>query len=240
MLANLLTGCKAFNLVLLAFQSSIVGIYASVPAKSDNALAEVVHLVAVIGLVILSPREHHRSVSPSKYSVIYLSTRTFLNLTTLLLVHDRGFIIIQVLRTTIEAGNLIAESQNKGHFLLEPFLDIAPEETAGPWSRASFAWVASICFRGKDHSFSLGTLPRNPRRFDPSEMRQKILLAWDQRGKPITCIQCIKLTNFPSEARKCFDTAIHLGALSHARLCYCCIHTVYAHRLPLRSTTPHK
>jgi ATP-binding cassette subfamily C (CFTR/MRP) protein 1 len=102
-------------LVLLAFQSSVVGIYASVPTKSDNALAEVVHLVAVIGLVILSPREHYRSVSPSSYLVIYLSTRTLLNLSALLLVHERGFMTIQALRTIIEVGNLIAESQNKGH-----------------------------------------------------------------------------------------------------------------------------
>jgi ATP-binding cassette subfamily C (CFTR/MRP) protein 1 len=109
---------------------------------------------------------------------------------------------IQALRTIIEVGNLIAESQNKGHFLLEPFLDIAPEETAGPWSRAGFAWVVSICFNGKDHTFSLGTLPRNPRRFDPSEMRQKILLAWDQRGKPLSCIQCIKLTKFLQRSQK--------------------------------------
>ena len=179
-------------------------------------------------------------MSPSSYLVIYLSARTFLNLSALLLVHDRGFMTIQALRTIIEAGNLIAESQNKGPFLLEPFPDIAPEETVGPWSRASFAWVASICFHGKDHAFSLGTLPRNPRRFDSSNLRQKILLAWDQRGKRVSCVQCIKLTHIHSEAREFFDTAIHLGTLSYARLRYCCTHKIHAHRFPLRSTTSHK
>jgi len=100
----------------------------------------------------------------------------------------------QALRTIIEAGNLIVESQNKRAFLLEPFTDIAPEETAGPWSKASFAWVASMLFTGKGITLSLETLPCNPHRFDPSNLRQKILLAWDQRGKLSECIECIKLT----------------------------------------------
>jgi len=100
---------------------------------------------------------------------------------------------IQVLRTIIEAGNLIVESQNKGAFLLEPFTDIAPEDTAGLWSKASFAWVASMLFPGKEIPFSLEILPQNPHRFDPSNLRQKILLAWDQRGKLFKCIECIKL-----------------------------------------------
>jgi ATP-binding cassette subfamily C (CFTR/MRP) protein 1 len=182
----LLTDRKAFNLVLLVFQSSIVGLSLSVPTKLSDALAETAHLVAVVGLVILSPREHYRSMSPSKSLVVYLSTRTFLNASALLLGYNRGFMTIQALRIVIEAGNLIVESQNKKHFLLEPFLDIAPEETAGPWSKASFAWVSSILFAGKDIEFALETLPQNPRRFDPSDLRQNILLAWDQRGKSIS------------------------------------------------------
>jgi ATP-binding cassette subfamily C (CFTR/MRP) protein 1 len=192
---HLLTDRKAFNLVLLVFQSSIVGLSISVPTKLSDAPAEAAHIVAIVGLVILSPREHYRSVSPSKLLVVYLSIRTFLNVSTLLLDYDRGFMIIQALRTIIEAGSLIVESQNKKHFLLEPFLDIALEETAGPWSKASFAWVNSILFAGKDITFSLETLPQNPHRFDPSELRRNILLAWDQRGKPIGCIQPINLTN---------------------------------------------
>jgi ATP-binding cassette subfamily C (CFTR/MRP) protein 1 len=183
---HLLTDRKAFNLVLLVFQSSIVGLSLSVPTKLSDALAETAHLVAVVGLVILSPREHYRSMSPSKSLVVYLSTRTFLNASALLLGYNRGFMTIQALRIVIEAGNLIVESQNKKHFLLEPFLDIAPEETAGPWSKASFAWVSSILFAGKDIEFALETLPQNPRRFDPSDLRQNILLAWDQRGKSIS------------------------------------------------------
>jgi ATP-binding cassette subfamily C (CFTR/MRP) protein 1 len=190
----LLTDRKAFNLVLLVFQSSIVGLSLSVPTKLSDALAETAHLVAVVGLVILSPREHYRSMSPSKSLVVYLSTRTFLNASALLLGYNRGFMTIQALRIVIEAGNLIVESQNKKHFLLEPFLDIAPEETAGPWSKASFAWVSSILFAGKDIEFALETLPQNPRRFDPSDLRQNILLAWDQRGKPTSYIQRINLT----------------------------------------------
>jgi len=102
---------------------------------------------------------------------------------------------IRVLRTIIEGGNLIVESQNKGAFLLEPFADIAPEDTAGPWSKASFAWVASMLFTGKGITLSLETLPQNPHRFDPSNLRQKILLAWDQRGKLLKCVECIKLTD---------------------------------------------
>jgi hypothetical protein len=236
---HLLTDRKAFNLVLLVFQSSIVGLSISVPTKLSDALAEVAHIVAVIGLVILSPREHYRSVSPSKSLVVYLSIRTFLNVSALLL-DDRGFTTFQALRTVIEAGNLIVESQNKKHFLLKPFLDIAPEETAGPWSKTSFAWVNSILCAGKDNIFSLEALPQNPRRFDPSDLRQNILLAWDQRGKPISCIQRFNLTYRYREARKPFDIAIDLGTMSYARICYCCTHEVHAHRVSLRSTTSHQ
>jgi ATP-binding cassette subfamily C (CFTR/MRP) protein 1 len=191
---HLLTNPKAFNLVLLVFQSSIVGLSISVPTKLSDAISEAAHLVAVVGLVILSPREHYRSVSPSKSLVVYLSTRTFLSVSASLLGYDRDFTIVQALRIIIEAGNLIVESQNKKHFLLEPFLDLAPEEIAGPWSKASFAWVSSILFAGKDITFSLETLPQNPLRFDPSDLRQNILLAWDQRGKPTSYIQRINLT----------------------------------------------
>jgi hypothetical protein len=237
---HLLTDRKAFNLVLLVFQSSIVGLSISVPTKLNGVLAEATHLVAVVGLVILSPREHCRSVSPSSSLVVYLSIRTFLNVSALLLGYNRSFTTIQALRIIIEAGNLIVESQNKKHFLLEPFLGVAPEETAGPWSKASFAWVGSILFAEKDITFSLETLPPNPRRFDPSDLRRNILLAWDQRGKPISRIQRIDLKNPYSEARRPSDIAIDLGTMSHARICYCCTHEIHAHRVSLRPTTSHE
>lgn len=210
------------------------------PTKTEDTLGQVAHLVAVVGLVILSPREHHLSVSPSASLVVYLSTRTFLNVSGLLLVYDRGFMTIQALRTIIEAGNLIAESQNKTYFLLEPFRSLAPEETAGPWSKASFAWVASMLFTEKDITFSLETLPQNPHRFGPSNLRQKILLAWDQRGKLFNCTECIKLTGPCSETRKPVYITVDLVTLSYARLCYCCNHKVHTHRVPVRSTTSHK
>lgn len=210
------------------------------PTNSKDTLVELAHLVAVLGLVILSPREHYRSVSPSTSLVVYLSIRTFLNVSSLLLAHDRGPMTIQALRTIIEVGNLIIESQNKTYSLLNPFLGLAPEETAGPWSKASFAWVASILFTGKDNTFSLESLPQNPHRFDPSNLRRKILLTWDQRGKLFSCIECMKLTEFCSEAREPLYITVDLGTLSYARLCYHCNHQVYAHRVPLRSTTSHK
>lgn len=241
MQGDILTDRKAFNLVLLVFQSSILGLLVSVSTESEDVLVEVAHLVAVVGLVILSPREHHRSVSPSTSLIVYLSTRTFLNVSALLLVHDTGSMTIRALRTIIEAGNLIVESQNKKCSFLEPFLDFAPEETAGPLSKATFAWVASMLLTGKDiTAFSLETLPQNPHRFDPSNLRQKILLAWDQRGKLFNCIECIKLTDLCSEARKPFYITIDLGTLSYARFCYPCNYKVHAHRVPLRSATAHK
>jgi hypothetical protein len=166
--------------------------------------------------------------------------RTFLNISALLLVHERGFTIFQVLRTIIEAGNLIAESQNKRHSLLEPFLDVAPEETAGLWSTASFAWVTPILLVGDNHTFSLETLPRNPHRFDPSSLRQMILLAWDQRGKPISCMRCVILTGLYSEARDYSDIATDLGPMSFARIRYYCAHEVHAYCISLRSANSHK
>ncbi|KAI4837618.1 hypothetical protein E4T44_08251 [Aureobasidium sp. EXF-8845] len=195
---NSLINPKAFNFILLVIQSSIVGVSVSVPTESSHILVEVAHLVAAVGLVNLSSRDHYRSVSPSKPLVVYLSIRTFLNISALLLVHGRGFTTFQALRTIIEVGNLIAESQNKRHYLLEPFLDVAPEDTAGLWSKASFAWVTPILLVGNGHSFSLENLPRNPHRFDPSSLRQTILLAWNQRAKPeapltlpLILVQCL-------------------------------------------------
>jgi hypothetical protein len=211
-----------------------------VSTESSHVLAEVAHLVAIVGLVNLSSREHYRSVSPSKPLAVYLSIRTFLNVSALLLVHDRSFTAFQALRTIIEAGNLIAESQNKRHCLLEPFQDVAPEDTAGLWSKASFAWVTPILLVGNDHSFSLEELPRNPHRFDPSSLRQTILLAWDQRGKLISCIRCVILINHYSQARNFPDIAIGLGPMSYARVCYHCAHEVHAYCVSLRSATSHK
>lgn len=237
---NSLISLKAFNLILLVIQSCIVGVSFSVPTESSHVLVEVAHLVAVVGIVNLSPREHYRSVSPSKLLVVYLSIRTFLNISALLLVHDRGFTTFQALQTVIEAGNLIAESQNKRHCLLEPFLGVAPEDTAGLWSKASFAWVTPILLGGNDHSFSLEKLPRSPHRFDPSSLRQTILLAWDQRGKLISATRSVILIDLYSQARNSSDIAIDLGPMSYARIRYHCAHKVHAHRVSLRSAASHK
>lgn len=184
---------EACNLVLLVFQSFIVGISASVPTKPSISLFEAAHLVALIGLTMISPREHYRSVSPSYLVTFYLSIRTFVNVSTLLLLCDRGFVLVQVLRTILEAVNLTIESQSKIHFLLDTFRDYAPEETAGLWSKATFAWVNPILFAGKDLVFSLGSLPQNPRQFEPSKFRQRILMAWDRRCKSFDCVRFIRL-----------------------------------------------
>jgi hypothetical protein len=237
---NLLINLKAFNLILLVCQSSIVGVSISVPTELSYVLAEITHLIAVVGLVNLSTLEHYRSVSPSKSLVVYLSIRTFLNTSAMLLVHDRGFTTFQALRTIVEAGNLVAESQNKRYSLLDPFLDVAPEETAGLWSIASFAWVTPILVVGKGHTFSLERLPRNPHQFDPSSLRQTILLAWDQRGKPISYIMCDILTGFYSQARNSSNNAIDLGSMSYARICYHRAHKVLAHSVSLCSASSHK
>lgn len=180
---DLLTAYKAINLTLLAFQSSIVGISLSLPIKSGYALNEITHLLAIIGLVILSPREHYHSVGPSDSLTIYLSTRTFLNISALLLVHGKNPMMVQMLRTILEGANLIVESRSKRDFLLQAYLGIAPEEAAGPLSRATFAWIHPLLFAGKDFTFVLETLPQNPRQFYPLNLRQKFLLFWDQRGK---------------------------------------------------------
>ncbi|KAG9672583.1 P-loop containing nucleoside triphosphate hydrolase protein, partial [Aureobasidium melanogenum] len=186
----------AFNLALLAFQSSIVGLSMSLPIESGT-LDEYVHLVAIVGLAILSPREHYRSVSPSDLLIIYLSIRTALNASALLMIRGNNSVTVQVLRTILEAGALIAESRSKRNFLLEAYLDIAPEETAGPWSKATFAWIHPILFAGKDSKFVLETLPLNPRQLNPSVLRQKVLRLFGQREKPES-----RLT-FPSVLAQC-------------------------------------
>lgn len=148
-----------------------------------GTLDEHIHLIATIGLAILSPQEHCRSVSPSNSLIVYLSIRTFLNASTLLLVHGKNSMTVQMLRIILEAGNLIVESRNKRDFLLEAYLDIAPEETAGPWSKATFAWIHPMLFAGKYSTFVLETLPQNPHQFNPSNLRQKVLRFWDRRGE---------------------------------------------------------
>ena len=154
----------------------------SLPIESGT-LDEYVHLVAIVGLAILSPREHYRSVSPSDLLIIYLSIRTALNASALLMIRGNNSVTVQVLRTILEAGALIAESRSKRNFLLEAYLDIAPEETAGPWSKATFAWIHPILFAGKDSKFVLETLPLNPRQLNPSVLRQKVLRLFGQRGE---------------------------------------------------------
>ena len=160
-----------------------MGVGLSLPIEPGNTLDEIIHLVAIIGLVILSPREHARAVRPSDPLIIYLSIRTFLNASTLMLIHRKSSMVVQVLRTILEAGNLMVESQSKKDFLLEAYLDIAPEETAGPWSKATFAWIHPILLAGKDFTFVLETLPQNPHQFDPVNLHQKALRFWHQRGR---------------------------------------------------------
>jgi ATP-binding cassette subfamily C (CFTR/MRP) protein 1 len=147
------------------------------------SLVETVHLGAIAGIAVLSPLEHTRSVAPSTLLVVYLSARTIGDTIELMFVHNRWSVIILTMRISLEAANLVVESQSKRLFLLEAFADSAPEEIVGFWSRVSFWWVNSWLLARRDVKFSLGALPRSPIRLEPSRLRQRLLTTWHQRSK---------------------------------------------------------
>ncbi|KEQ92274.1 hypothetical protein AUEXF2481DRAFT_47927 [Aureobasidium subglaciale EXF-2481] len=186
------------NSALIVAQSCIVGISASGPLKLNLAVSEAIHLVAIIALSILSPREHDRSVGPSTLLVVYLSVRTTTSIFILPFMRGKLPLIVVALKAFLEAADLVVESRSKRGFLLAEYQDIAPEDASGPWSKVSFAWINPLLFVQQTLTFSLWSLPQAPRRLDPALLRQKILEAWDQRAKPegqltlpLTLLQCL-------------------------------------------------
>ncbi|THY47850.1 hypothetical protein D6C97_07847 [Aureobasidium pullulans] len=196
---RVLTVYKLFSLALLVFQSCIVGWSVNSPLQSGNTISEVIHLVAIASIAFLSPREHYRSLSPSKLMVVYLSIRTIADAFTLLFILGTWSALALALKTFLEAGNLIAESQSKESILLDNFRDVSPEEKAGPWSQGVFWWINSALFARQKAGFSLETLPKNPRQLDPSRLRQRCSLAWDQRSKMPKQISSTKTYNCLTE-----------------------------------------
>ncbi|KEQ84925.1 hypothetical protein M438DRAFT_317897 [Aureobasidium pullulans EXF-150] len=174
------------NLALLIFQSCVVGWSLNVSLQHGNTISEVIHLVAIASITFLSPREHYRSLRPSKLMAVYLSIRTIADAFTLLFTLGTWSALALALKTFLEAANLIAESQSKESILLDNFRDVSPEEKAGPWSQGVFWWINSALFARQKAGFSLETLPKNPRQLDPSRLRQRLSLAWDQRKTPTT------------------------------------------------------
>lgn len=180
---RVLTVYELFSLALLIFQSCVVGWSLNVLLQHGNTISEVIHLVAIASITFLSPREHYRSLSPSKLLVVYLSIRTIADAFTLLFTLGTWSTLALALRASLEATNLVVESQSKESILLDNFRDVSPEEKTGPWSQGVFWWINSALFAQQKAGFSLETLPRNPRRLDPSRLRRKLSLAWDQRSK---------------------------------------------------------
>ncbi|THW88478.1 hypothetical protein D6D15_05951 [Aureobasidium pullulans] len=166
--------------------SCVVGWSLNVSLQHGNTISEVIHLVAIASITFLSPREHYRSLRPSKLMAVYLSIRTIADAFTLLFTLGTWSALALALKTFLEAANLIAESQSKESILLDNFRDVSPEEKAGPWSQGVFWWINSALFARQKAGFSLETLPKNPRQLDPSRLRQRLSLAWDQRKTPTT------------------------------------------------------
>lgn len=196
---RVLTVYKLLNLALLIFQSCVVGWSLNVSLQHGNTISEVIHLVAIASITFLSPREHYRSLRPSNLMAVYLSIRTIADAFTLLFTLGTWSALALALKTFLEAANLIAESQSKESILLDSFRDVSPEEKAGPWSQAVFWWINSALFARQKAGFSLETLPKNPRQLDPSRLRQRLSLAWDQRSKMPKQISSTKTYNCLTE-----------------------------------------
>lgn len=137
----------AMNLVLLTA-------HALSPSQrtSVTVAAAALTFVASLGLCVLSPLEHVRSLSPSPIINGYLLLTLVFDIARVrsLFLDDTSRLIAGCFASMmgVKVMVLLAEAIEKRYILLEPYRDLSPEETSGIYSKSFFFWLNQLMTSG--------------------------------------------------------------------------------------------
>lgn len=159
------------------------------PASHSNIdiLSAATSFIACIGLCPLLLLEHDRSIRPSDVAVIYLLVTLACDVaelgTTVYEGSAWGHIALPAIANIcVKLMLLVAESRGKETILRGARGQWAPEQLAGILSRTFFWWINSILVQGLRRILTEDSLPPVDRELSSKLLRQRALLAWDQRG----------------------------------------------------------
>ncbi|OBT68976.1 hypothetical protein VE03_01419 [Pseudogymnoascus sp. 23342-1-I1] len=162
-----------------------------------------ISFVATLGLCILSPLEHSRSVRPSSlallFLVAYLSQSVFALLAPAFKVDVTEHFIVTTIRLILGTSLLLSESGSKRDVLKHAHRDRSPEELSGVVGRTFFWWINDVLRNGNNTILDPTTLPHNDQYLASNLLRSEMIQTWNQRAKPeskatlpLTLLYCLK------------------------------------------------
>ncbi|KAJ5712805.1 ABC transporter integral membrane type 1 [Penicillium malachiteum] len=147
--------------------------------------ADVIELIALSLAILLSYFDHCRSVRPSTFLLLYLSSRSLLGVarirTLWLITGARNAAIPFTLGFVCTLLSLFLESKEKRKILV-PNVEKpeTPEPYSGIWKRASFLWLAATFRRGYVKVMSVHDLPELDPKLNSQVVSQELHDSWRQ------------------------------------------------------------
>lgn len=156
---------------------------ASVPAAALSFAGSIVYM-------LLSWREHERTVRPSFEIEMYLFFSTLLNVArnrTLWMLQDSATIaIVFTVSMIIQAIGVLCESWEKRRVLREPFSKWAGESLGGTFNKSLFCWLYPLLLMGNRKLLVLSDLPPLDTKLEAKKLQVEFNEAWD-KGTSTIC-----------------------------------------------------
>lgn len=149
-------------------------------------MESVLSLVAALGLLVLSPLAHKRTLRPSDLITAYLLVKLILGLLCLQFQEEHDLrspcgmlVIVQPLSTL---ALLLFELRSKRAVLLQPFANQPPEATTSFLGNWLFLWVNPILWKGYKNILSQDELPTLDEHMSSKSLRLLTREVWDARS----------------------------------------------------------
>lgn len=159
------------------------------PAATLSFAGSIVYL-------LLSWREHERTVRPSFEIEMYLFFATLLNLarTRTLWMAQESTAIPAIFTTSmvVQAVGILFESWEKRRLLREPYSEWAAETTGGTFNKALFTWLCPILLTGSRQLLTLSDLPPLDPKLESEKLETEFNEAWENGTPqiPLPASQC--------------------------------------------------
>ncbi|PHH65591.1 hypothetical protein CDD81_2026 [Ophiocordyceps australis] len=165
------------TLIVLWAASATSRTRASVPAAALS-------LASAMAYLLLSWREHERSVRPSFEIEMYLFFSILFNLartrTLWLLLDQTAIPAIMTAAMALQAMGIVFESWEKRRVLRKPFSNWAAESLSGTFNRSLFFWLNPILLLGSRKILTLSDLPRLDVKLEADKLQADFNEAWEK------------------------------------------------------------
>ena len=142
-------------------------------------------LAAAVAASIVSFHDHRLSVRPSSVLVLYLTASLALDIVSLagpLQPRWKPFYWAMCVQAVAKLVLVLLECKSKSAILQDKYRSLPPEDLASILSLTYFWWLHDLLRLGFSKVLSPDDLPRIDTQLDAERLRQKILVAWGQRG----------------------------------------------------------